>query len=180
MASEQIKDGEIEEGEVLTSPLTLNELNASIDNMRVLYGTTGSDGQVKLKETWAGRLSLGFRSWIVPKKDLYYRPNGSVTKAKGRTVWVEDKTLSSGGYYEFQSMTDEGIVQTVAHLARIMKAEQLLIPPFSKLDLAQKDNIAKLAGHISVFAQSQLEMTVSAGSTLIKTEEHMADVLKQI
>jgi len=151
MTRELTREGSLEEGNPPNNAISQLELRSALNNARGLFGSSGADGQTEAKEGSLGRVALGFRSWVVAKKDIYIK-TGAVTTAKGRTTWVDIEGHANGGKYEFTSMMDEGILQTAYKLKQAFmrrnETGESVMQVYSELDITQKDNIKKLVAHI--------------------------------
>jgi len=170
MVRELVREGSLEDGNPPNNAISQLELRSALNNARGLYGSSGADGQTEAKETSLGRVFLGFRSWVVAKKDVYIK-QGNVTTARGRTTWVDIEGHPNGGEYEFTSMMDEGILQTMQTLwsAGMRKDEtgRSIKQVYSDLDITQKDNMHKLVAHFI--------MSVLVGAALRKLYEMFED-----
>jgi len=148
--AEQTIDGTIDKDGNPLMPINNKEVLSDLDNIKEILGGNGLTATATASESYLGRLALGYRGWVVPKKDMYWTPSGVKSALKGRTVMGED------GVTRFVDMSSEGIIQTVWNMGRdFIHFDQAVNlnsrkEIYTKLDMSQKENLRKLLAHAMV------------------------------
>ena len=136
-------------------PLALNETLSMIDYGRSMYGSMDSDQKVLLQQVSYGRMFLKFKNWAIAKKDNYWTRT-QPSELRGEKVWYDDPSHPAGGYYVWEAMDVQGIIQTVGHLASSIqdiirgrdKDFKNIKEVWGGLNHMQKENLAKLAADL--------------------------------
>lgn len=134
-------------------PLNNQEVLAMKAYALSLYGSMDKEAKLLVSSSAFGRLFMKFRNWV-PVKINNYWTTGHMSEVKGGRVWIEDSTLDNGGYYEYQKMWDEGILQTLWGLK--LGIEDI----YKSKDKSFKD-IKDLYGGLNINQQRNLNKLVS-------------------
>jgi hypothetical protein len=145
-------EGSIGDDNMPTLPYTWKETAAKKDYAMSLYGSMDKDAKVLAQASSVGRMFLKFKNWLVSKKDNYWTPT-HMSEIRGETKWVVDEEHQDGGYYEWESETVEGTMQTLAHMMNAVRENGIgsFKEDFGKMSRTQKENVAKLGADLLLF-----------------------------
>ena len=162
--AEQETSGQLVDGK-LTSPVTDKELAAMKFTIHKSLGSSDKSVGASASMYMGYRIVSAMKSWLPNKIAQYWTKTSKNNELTGTTRWFEDPSHDRGGYFDFETYTQEGVIQTIntliTNLAKTGKAD---------LDPAQTDNLKKLLQDLVMFS-----ILLYAGLTLAGLDDDDKD-----